>query len=881
MEISRVRKARTNRVYKDNLEHYMTKKYSYRIEIFPFEKIRPTEEYAQAHSEHLREEIEITGVWTHPLLVDSEAHALMDGHHRYHAARVLGLHAVPVILLSYDDPCVELKSWRPGSSYTPEMIWDICTSGSLLPMKSTRHIIHAQLPFSRVPLSHLRDGSHLGEVVPAAAAHPTRAQILTADYHAFGARMGVRTASAAKLGLETATTLAPHAHLRAMMERDPSMQALMAGAPCRIALGQQDDFPFRLKGGDLLLLPPSLISSSAALTAAARWGMEAAFAQQQAGGISTRRLASLVRYGAALIRQLSLEDRAMLLSPNAGGISAELVGSALEPPSAALLDWMAGLIGADLNHTGGQDGARGLPLEVPIEKVLISNGDSRLKVDAVTGKNKYGTTPRPRPEAVHFSSSTASSISDYGFLFCDVLRRDLLTHVIDGNHSLHETRAALSDAIVGELAELIGLHASEVDGVIAPSGTDTEVLAVQIARAAAPDTRLVNILVSPEETGRGVKLAGKGLYFDPVSATGAHIEMNGEIWPGAHIDIIDIPVRAQDGSRLAMSDLDRMFLDAGRTALASGARVLAHVLIGSKTGLSGPSEAAIEELVALDPSRVDVVVDACQMRVDYATLGDCVKRGWLVQVSGSKSLTGPPFSGAMLLPTSLRNRLQGVIQLMRPGIGYAEDWSAEWVAHMPATQGEPEFGAPFRWLPALLEAKLLSHVPEALRIYVLERFREEVTARLARSSVFRSLPRAPEAEERSHSRQFAQHSIISFQVMARQWDGSQHALDEAHCRKIFELLNADASHLLPQADQATKSILSQQFHIGQTVALGQGEAKRAILRLVIGMRFFNIVGHAGPGAIAAALESEISDLARALDKLEIFAENWWRFCDDI
>ena len=117
--------------------------------------------------------------------------------------------------------------------------------------------------------------------------------------------------------------------------------------------------------------------------------------------------------------------------------------------------------------------------------------------------------------------------------------------------------------------------------------------------------------------------------------------------------------------------------------------------------------------------------------------------------------------------------------------------------------------------------------------------------------------------------------------MARQWDGSQQALDEARCRKIFELLNEDASHLLPQADQAETSVLGQQFHIGQPVALGQGADKRAVLRLVIGMRFFNIVGHAGPGGIAAALESEISDLLRALDKLEIFAENWWRFCDDI
>jgi len=50
---------------------------------------------------------------------------------------------------------------------------------------------------------------------------------------------------------------------------------------------------------------------------------------------------------------------------------------------------------------------------------------------------------------------------------------------------------------------------------------------------------------------------------------------------------------------------------------------------------------------------------------------------------------------------------------------------------------------------------------------------------------------------------------------------------------------------------------------------------------VIGMRFFNIIAHAGPGGVAAALESEISDLIRAIDKLEILAENWWSYQNDV
>jgi hypothetical protein len=43
---------------------------------------------------------------------------------------------------------------------------------------------------------------------------------------------------------------------------------------------------------------------------------------------------------------------------------------------------------------------------------------------------------------------------------------------------------------------------------------------------------------------------------------------------------------------------------------------------------------------------------------------------------------------------------------------------------------------------------------------------------------------------------------------------------------------------------------------------------------VVGARFFTIVGYAGAGAVEAALESEISDAIRAIEKLELLAMRW-------
>lgn len=856
---------------------------SYQIELFPLADIRPTERHFEDHAENLRTEIAITGVWTKPLLVDRDRAALMDGHHRYHAARALGLVLVPVIRLSYADPAVALKSWRPGERFTPQDIWDLCDSGKLLPMKTTRHVISAQLPFSRVPLEDLADPARGGTVVPPAAPHPSRVQILAEGYHRFGARMGLRTVSAANLDVETPETLVPHHHLRKVLESDPAMAALMPAAPCRIALGRQGDFPFRLAGPDLLLVPPGLLESAPALAAAIRWGMEAAFALQ-AGAPGPRRLAGLLRHGARLVAGLPAQERALLVAQAPGGAMAELTGTALRPPSPGLLAWMAERIGIPAPAASETAPDQTLPLESPVEAVLVSNSDSRLRVDPATGKNKYGTTPRPRPEAVHFSSSTASSISDYGFLYCDVLRRDLLNHVLDTGAGIGETRRALCQSIVEELVALCGLPEGGADGVIAPSGTDTELLAVMLARAAAPGTRLVNILIAPAETGRGVALAGAGRWFDDQSATGAAIAKGDPVWPEAEIELAEIPLRDADGACLPPATVDAQFLAAGRAALDSGARVLAHVLIGSKTGLDGPRFAAAETLQAEAPDRVDLVVDACQMRGDPAVLGQCLARGWMVQVSGSKSLTGPPFSGALLVPAAYRARAAAVHRLMRPGLCYPEDWSGWWAGRLGHSAAPPAFGAPMRWLPALLELRLLEHVPEALRAVALDRFRREVSERLAHSPVLTVLPDetgAGDDPDRPPASSFARHSIMAFEVKGAEWDGRLRPLDEPACRTIFELLNRDASRLIPTATPAERGLLSQQFHIGQPVVLGSGANRRTVLRLVIGMRFYNIIAHAGPGSVTAALESEISDLLRAIDKLEILARNWWSYRRDL
>ena len=125
------------------------------IQLIPLPLMKKTEQIDACFAASLAKKIAVVGVWTHPILLDHQDFAIMDGHHRYRAAKLQGFVCAPAIVLSYDDPFVRLDSWRPNESYTPTQIRNIANSGHLLPYKSTRHTVDAVLPRCQIPLEQL------------------------------------------------------------------------------------------------------------------------------------------------------------------------------------------------------------------------------------------------------------------------------------------------------------------------------------------------------------------------------------------------------------------------------------------------------------------------------------------------------------------------------------------------------------------------------------------------------------------------------------------------------------------------------------------------------------------------------------------------------
>jgi len=258
---------------------------------------------------------------------------------------------------------------------------------------------------------------------------------------------------------------------------------------------------------------------------------------------------------------------------------------------------------------------------------LLSGGDSRVAIDPRTSTNKYACPPMPAPDLVCFSSCTASPVSWRAFEHageCYDTVAGALSHG-DRVERLQVYRRRIEHTLLRYFGA-VGL----ADVILCPSGTDALLTAAAMLAAERPGEMMTAILPIASETGTGVPLAAAGRWFDGPAA--------GTPLAGCAIEAVQVPLRTADGTPRSEDELNSAFASAARNAHG---RPVVYVTHGSKTGLIAPTQV---------PAGIDAIVDACQARIDPASVAAYLQRGWPVAVTGSKFFGGPAFSGALLFP---------------------------------------------------------------------------------------------------------------------------------------------------------------------------------------------------------------------------------------
>lgn len=293
---------------------------------------------------------------------------------------------------------------------------------------------------------------------------------------------------------------------------------------------------------------------------------------------------------------------------------------------------------------------------------LLSGGDSRIAADPHTGLNKYLCPSVPTPHLICASSCTASPISVPGFdraaaAFADIVR-------MPSPRQQADQLTALIEEIQARLLRYFGISAL-AQVFLCPSGTDALLTTAMLVAAERPGEAITAILPSASETGTGVPMAAVGRAFDGPDSGTPLIESAGKT--------VEISLRSVDGSPRQEDEVNNAF--AAATAAATG-NVILFLTHSTKTGLIAPTST---------PEGANVIVDACQARIEPETVAAYLRRGWPVVVTGSKFFGGPAFSGAVFFP---RARLPPVGRQRPPQsdlgdavrLGTALRWTAALVA---------------------------------------------------------------------------------------------------------------------------------------------------------------------------------------------------------
>lgn len=524
-----------------------------------------------------------------------------------------------------------------------------------------------------------------------------------------------------------------------------------------------------------------------------------------------------------------------------------------------------------------------LSLGYPAEWLLMQGGDNRLIVDPATGLNKYGCSPKPRPWAVTFASCTASSISDMAYLTAEKMREEVLLSAFRngiGTASLDQAERTRR-----EIMHTFGLN--KIPGaeiIFSSSGTDVELIALYLTLS-GHEEHVTNILVAPNEVGSGTVSAAGGLHFDSLTPLGSRVQPGSPVAgiDSKRVELIKIPIRHSTGEPVKTDALDRKIFENVECACRKGGRVLLHLLDSSKTGVGAPSVEMTRKIKTIFGQKVNVLVDAAQMRLSRQALQDYVNDGFLVIVTGSKFFTGPPLSGALVIPPAIARAVDS-FDLFPDGLAdYAtqSDFPNRWHALTGNLANTINVGLLLRWQAALWEIKAFYSVSPARQFETVRQFLTSLIDAIQKNPNLEFLL-AP-ALKQLHGK-YEEHwdqiqTIFSFLVKRRDGSSGEYLnLTFAESQHAYRWLNMDIAHYLPtEAREQEKRVAGIRCHIGQPVRILQQKkswyaAQRIAIgaRLISGVEFDPVLGDNPKERLNTELEGALT----ILKKFSVICRYW-------
>lgn len=140
----------SNNDFNDNKEIYN------KIELVDTSKLKRIEDYNPVRANKLKDKILNDNIFSVPIIVEKDNFMILDGHHRFEVAKMLGFKKIPAIVVDYNDISVwTLRKEIPiNQKYVKEYVVD---NNNIYPYKTVKHKYPFIIPTISYSLEELYD----------------------------------------------------------------------------------------------------------------------------------------------------------------------------------------------------------------------------------------------------------------------------------------------------------------------------------------------------------------------------------------------------------------------------------------------------------------------------------------------------------------------------------------------------------------------------------------------------------------------------------------------------------------------------------------------------------------------------------------------------
>ncbi len=401
-----------------------------------------------------------------------------------------------------------------------------------------------------------------------------------------------------------------------------------------------------------------------------------------------------------------------------------------------------------------------------------------------------------------------------------------------------------------------------------PSGTDAEYIPLLVSKACAgSDCRIVNIVTGAGEIGTHSTTAANGQYYTSLTPYGERVGSGKRLdGIGNNVSVISISQYNQaTGQQKQNTSVWKRHVR--RSLSRPGTVALLHIVDSSKLGRRMDVIDDVERLKKQYPGRLLVTIDSSQSRTDVHRTRKYLELGYMVMITGSKFEDGPPFSGAVIVPSRLTESLSPKNFLdFLPGIGNfitRYDLSGHMDILRPYLPSWMNWGLMMRWTCALANWENFRRIDDTTRNLLIQNWVE---------GLLKIIGKYPELEVLSGGEVQPgavgdRNTIISVKLFSQ-----GNPLSRAVLQNIYHWLYENMSHRIPEdirLSHGEQSVLKRPFLIGQPVDLGNF----AVLRIALGIQAVCFMEKYGVDRALAddeALVQKLSLLAMHHDRIDSF-----------